>query len=234
VTPPAGSPGPGFSVLVVDDDFRVADLHARFVAAVPGFTVAGTARTAATALELAGRLHPDLVLLDNYLPDRPGVAIAAELACDVMVVTADGSSATVRAALAAGALNFIVKPFSSQLLAIRLTAYARYRQALPPGATDLGQHGVDRAICALHQGDRPPTPKGQSPVTARLVADRLRAAPEPVTAAGIAEQLGISRATAQRYLAALSDEGHATMTLRYGSTGRPEHRYTWIGCRRTP
>ena len=81
----------------------------------------------------------------------------------------------------------------------------------------------------LHQADRPPLPKGQSPVTARLVAEQLRLADDPVTAAGIAEQLGISRATAQRYLAALSEEGRATMTLRYGSTGRPEHRYTWIG-----
>jgi len=215
------------SVLVVDDDFRVANLHARFVAAVPGFTVAGTARTAGDALDLAARLQPDLVLLDNYLPDRHGVSVAAELSCDVMVVTADGSAATVRAAFAAGALNFIVKPFSADLLAARLIAYARYRQALPSGAAELGQHGVDRAIAALHQADRPPTPKGQSPVTARLVAEHLRRSDEPVTAAGIGEQLGISRATAQRYLAALAEEGRAHMTLRYGSTGRPEHRYTW-------
>jgi response regulator of citrate/malate metabolism len=218
---------PRFGVLVVDDDFRVADLHARFVATVPGFAVTGTARTAAVALELATQLHPDLVLLDNYLPDRQGIALAAELSCDVMMVTADGSAASVRAALAAGALGYIVKPFSSALLAARLTGYARYRQALPAGAGDLGQHGVDRALAALHQSDRPATPKGQSPVTARLVAEQLRRAGEPVTAAGIAEQLGISRATAQRYLAALSEQGRASMTLRYGSTGRPEHRYTW-------
>ena len=218
-----------FSVLVVDDDFRVAELHARFVAAVPGFTVAGTARTAADALARAGQLHPDLVLLDNYLPDRPGVSVAAELRCDVMVVTADGSASTVRAAFAAGALNFIVKPFPADLLAARLNAYARYRQALPAGAGHLGQHEVDRALAALHQGDRPPTPKGQSPVTARLVAEALRRATDPITAVGVAEQLGISRATAQRYLAALAEDGRASMTLRYGSTGRPEHRYTWRG-----
>jgi response regulator of citrate/malate metabolism len=221
-----------FQVLVVDDDFRVAGLHARFVTAVPDFTVSGTAHTAAACLELAGRLRPDLVLLDNYLPDRPGLAVAAELSCDVMMVTADGSAATVRAALAAGALNFIVKPFSAELLAARLTAYAGYRQALPTGAVDLGQSGVDRALAALHRADRAPTPKGQSPVTARLVADQLRRAGQPVTAAGIAERLGISRATAQRYLAALAEDGQATMTLRYGSTGRPEHRYSWVGFRR--
>jgi len=215
-------------VLVVDDDFRVADLHARFVAALPGFAVLATARTATATLDLARRLKPDLVLLDNYLPDRPGVSVAAELPCDVMIVTADGSSATVRAAFAAGAVNFIVKPFSADLISARLQAYARYRQVLLAGGTDLGQDDVDRAVAVLHQGDHPPTPKGQSPVTAKLIAEQLRQAAEPVTSAGIADRLGISRATAQRYLAALAEEGRATMTLRYGSTGRPEHRYRWV------
>jgi len=216
-------------VLVVDDDFRVADLHARYVAATPGFRVLGVAHTGAQALDLAVSLQPDLVLLDSYLPDRPGVAVAVELRCDVIFVTADASSATVRAAFAAGALNFVVKPFAGELLTARLSAYARYRQVLPPGAVDLGQQGVDRAAGALHAADRPPTPKGQSPVTARLVAERLRAAAEPVTAADVAGQLGISRATAQRYLASLAEEGRAAMAMKYGSTGRPEHRYTWTG-----
>jgi two-component system CitB family response regulator len=214
-------------VVVVDDDFRVADLHARFVTTAPGFTVLGTAHTAAHALELVARLKPDLVLLDNHLPDRPGLSVASELLCDVMIVTADASSATVRGAFAAGAVNVIVKPFTAELLAARLGAYAKYRQILSPGAGDLGQQGVDRALAALRQGDRPPTPKGQSPVTARLVADRLRKADQPATAAEVAADLGISRATAQRYLASLAEEGRADVAMRYGSTGRPEHRYSW-------
>ena len=216
-------------VLVVDDDFRVAELHARFVAGVDGFEAVGTARTAGEAHELAGRLQPDLVLLDNHLPDAPGVALATRLSCDVMVVTADSSSATVRAAVAAGAVNLIIKPFTVELLAARLQSYATYRRLVRPGAADLGQHGVDRALAALRHGDRPPAPKGQSPVTARLVVERLRAVEEPVTAVEVGEALGISRATAQRYLASLAEEGRAEMTLRYGSTGRPEHRYRWAG-----
>ena len=39
--------------------------------------------------------------------------------------------------------------------------------------------------------------------------------------------MGVSRATAQRYLALLSETGQVELTLRYGGAGRPEHRY---GC----
>lgn len=58
-----------------------------------------------------------------------------------------------------------------------------------------------------------------------MIGEVLRKATGPVSAASVAEELGISRATAQRYLAALVDEGRTSMTLRYGSTGRPEHQY---------
>jgi two-component system CitB family response regulator len=55
----------------------------------------------------------------------------------------------------------------------------------------------------------------------------LRTAGEPRSAAEISEELGISRATAQRYLASLAQAGRVLVTLRYGSTGRPEHEYAW-------
>jgi two-component system CitB family response regulator len=47
----------------------------------------------------------------------------------------------------------------------------------------------------------------------------------PLSAAEIARKVGISRATAQRYLSALAEDGSVEIQLRYGSTGRPEHRY---------
>ncbi len=213
-------------VLVVDDDFRVADVHAAFVGGVPGMHVVGTAHTAADALDAVAALRPDLVLLDNYLPDRPGAEVCAELAgkVDVIMVTADSSAESVRTAASSGAVNYVVKPFTRDQLAARLRAYGRYRGRLAEGTLSQGQ--VDAAFAALHDGDRPAPPKGQSPVTAHLVREALEAGEGPRSAAEIADQLGIARATAQRYLAALVDEHKAVMRLRYGSTGRPEHEYT--------
>jgi two-component system CitB family response regulator len=50
-----------------------------------------------------------------------------------------------------------------------------------------------------------------------------------MTAQAIADAIGVSRATAQRYLADLARAGRVDLTLRYGTNGRPEHRYEWLG-----
>jgi len=215
-------------VLVVEDDFRVAGVHAAFTERVPGFTVIGAARTAAEARELIKTSRPDLLLLDTYLPDELGLTLLRETSVDTIMLTAASDAGTVHAAFTAGALNYLVKPFDAEDLAARLTAYARYRGQLTHADRTLSQEDIDRAVRALHERDKKMVAKGQSPVTARLVAQALRDAGGARSAAEIAAELGIGRATAQRYLAALADEGTAGMSLRYGTTGRPEHQYEWL------
>jgi two-component system CitB family response regulator len=214
-------------VLVVEDDFRVAQVHVDFTRRVEGFTVVGTARTAAECRAFLAAHVVDLVLLDSYLPDEPGLDLLRDLTADTVMLTAASDAASVRAAYARGALNYLVKPFTAEQLAARLTAYRRYRGALAADRP-LAQDEIDRGWRLLHDGDRPAAPKGQSAVTVRLVSEALRCSGRPRTAAEIADELGISRATAQRYLAALAREGAAEMRLRYGTTGRPEHRYRWL------
>lgn len=212
-------------VLVVEDDFRVARVHAEFTERVTGFRAAGVAHSAAQAREQVAELQPDLVLLDSYLPDRSGISLLPELAVDAIMLTAASDAASVRAALAAGALNYLVKPFTADQLKDRLIAYGHYRSRLGEHGGKLDQAEIDRAMRQLHEGDRPGTPKGRSSITTRLIVDALRGSGGPRSAAEVAEELGIARATAQRYLAGLAQEGKAEMSLRYGVSGRPEHQY---------
>jgi response regulator of citrate/malate metabolism len=207
-----------FTVVVVDDDFRVAQLHAQFVQAVPGFEVVAVVHDAASTRHAVTTFAPDLVLLDMYLPDELGTDLVPQLRCDVLMVTAASDAASVRRALGAGVVNYLVKPFT-------LGDLAR------PGP--LEQSDIDRAVRTLREGDLVDgtVPKGRSPQTARLVADSLRAANEPRTASEVAAELGLSRPTAQRYLADLAAAGRVDVTLRYGTAGRPEHRYAWRGGR---
>jgi response regulator of citrate/malate metabolism len=217
-------------VVVVDDDFRVAQLHAQFVAAVPGFEVVAVVHDGEATRRVVATLSPDLVLLDMYLPDELGTDLAPHLRCDVLMVTAASDAASVRRALGAGVINYLVKPFTLPELADRLRAYARYRLQLERSGS-LQQADIDRAVRTLREGDLVDgtVPKGRSPQTARLVVDRLRSAPEPQTATEVATALGLSRPTAQRYLADLAAAGRVDVSLRYGTAGRPEHRYAWRG-----
>ncbi|HKS47854.1 MAG TPA: response regulator [Amycolatopsis sp.] len=212
--------------LIVDDDFRVAAVHAGFVEEVPGFAVAGTAHTAAEARARIRELSPDLVLLDVYLPDESGLSLLAESQIDAIILSAATDTRSVGTAIRAGALNYLVKPFTTRQFADRLTSYARYRQFLAE-ERNLGQADIDRAFRLPHDQDRAVTPKGQSSATARLVSERLREAGCPLSAAEVAGELGVARATAQRYLTALAESGVVDMRLRYGATGRPEHEYSW-------
>ena len=220
-------------VLVVDDDYRVAQLHASYVDQVDGFTVVGAAQTAADAVSLAEELHPDLVLLDEYLPDAPGSSIQHRLGAAVIVVSAAEEPAVVRRALAAGAVNYVLKPFPPGVLVDRLHAFRRFWRMLGSDA-QLDQTAVDRALQALRTADAPAATarKGRSPVTSEAISDALRSADDALTAAEVAELTGVSRATAQRYLSDLARDGRVQLTLRYGSTGRPEHCFEWLGRRR--
>jgi response regulator of citrate/malate metabolism len=212
--------------LIVDDDFRVAGVHAGFVEEVGGFAVVGTAHTAAEARARVRELAPDLILLDVYLPDESGLAVLPELQTDTIVLSAATDSASVAAAIRAGALNYLIKPFTTRQLAERLTSYARFRGLLAEDRA-MGQDDVDRAYRVLHDQDRTSAPKGQSTATSRLVSEQLRRAGRPLSAAEVAGELGMARATAQRYLTALAESGTVRMRLRYGATGRPEHEYRW-------
>jgi len=209
------------TVLIVDDDFRIARLHEGIVAQAPGFRPVGTASSVRAALAVLDSERPDLVLLDAYLPDGSGVDLVRRIEPDVILVTAADDAATVRRALRGGAVSYLVKPFAPELLAARLAAYAAFRAGL---ATDrpLDQAGIDRAVQAL----RPGRASAQArPATEQAVLDALSASDEELSAPEIAERVGVSRATAQRYLGALARDRVVDVQLNYGSTGRPEHRY---------
>ncbi|WP_293306095.1 response regulator [Mycolicibacterium sp.] len=213
---------PDLTVLVVDDDFRVAHMHAGIVEAMPGFTVVGTANTLAAARKVA---PVDLALVDVYLPDGSGIDLVRELHGDAMVLSAATEAETVRAAMAAGALSYLVKPFAPTDLAARLSGYARYRRILT--GRNLSQEEIDAALDALRPRVAPQQSLSvaQSP-TKDLVLEALATADAPMSAAEVAAAIGVSRATAQRYLANMATTDEVKVGLRYGTTGRPEQEFT--------
>ncbi len=219
--------------LIVDDDFRVAAIHAAYVARVEGFTVVGQAHTAAQAIELIEQLGPDVVLMDVYLPDGHGLEVIRTIGQgdhppDFIVITAARDVDTVRTAMQVGALHYLVKPFGFANLRDRLQAYAEMRRRMAGLGRHAQQTDVDELFGLLRAAPSaiPVPPKGHSGPTLELVRNAVLAAEGDISAAEVADELGISRATAQRYLSYLTRHGLLQLHLRYGSTGRPEHRYS--------
>jgi response regulator of citrate/malate metabolism len=219
------------STVIVDDDYRVAAIHAAYVSQVDGYHVVAQAHTAADALDVAARLAPDLILLDFYLPDGDGLSVMRRLTerpghrPDVLAVTAARDVASIRTAMQLGAVNYLVKPFASAALRERLVAYRDLRERLTR-LEEADQEDVDALFGLLRPTGALPQPaKGHSAPTLALVRNALRDAPGDLSAAELAALTGISRPTAQRYLSYLVERGVVRLNLRYGVTGRPEHRY---------
>jgi two-component system, CitB family, response regulator len=211
-----------FRVLIVDDDFHVAKLHAAYVDSVAGFLALAPAGSAALALQAIHSLRPDLVLLDVYLPDASGLDLLHQLDVDTIMLTAAADTASLRVAFRRGALGYLLKPFTSESLSQQLRSYARYRRILAQPGT-VTQDTVERAKRALMPGDVTASARPRSATEAAVLESLSPGA--QYSAAEVATRVGVSRATAQRYLSSLADDGAVEIQLRYGSTGRPEHRY---------
>ncbi|MGU3292717.1 response regulator [Williamsia sp. M5A3_1d] len=212
------------SLLVVDDDFRVAALHASIADAMIGFTT--TARVGSVAEARTALVdHPeiDLALVDVHLPDGSGIELIREMRCDAFVVTAEDSATAVRHALTAGALAYLIKPFENTELARRLAGYAQYRRIVE--ASNLVQSQVDSAIATM-RGERVAAPRSEEmSQTEQSILAAVTEARGPVFADEISVSVGISPPTARRHLATLVADGRLSMKLRYGTTGRPKQEY---------
>ena len=114
-------------VLLVEDETSITEPLAEALGR-EGFDTK-VAATAAEALELAGRIQPDLVLLDVMLPDGSGFDVCRELRqrsqVPIIMLTARGEEADRVVGLELGADDYIVKPFSAREVAARIRAVLR-------------------------------------------------------------------------------------------------------------
>ncbi|MFF5154653.1 response regulator [Streptomyces sp. NPDC000348] len=225
-----GTTGEPIRVLVVEDDPVAADAHVMYVGRVPGFVAVGRAHTGAEARRVLDRTSVDLLLLDLHLPDVHGLQLARSLRAaghhaDVIAVTSARDLTVVREGVSLGVVQYVLKPFTFATLRDRLVRYAEFRASVGEAS---GQDEVDRALAALRAPGPAALPKGLSGPTLERVTGALREVEDGLTAAGVAEAVGISRITARRYLEHLVEAGRAVRAPVYGQVGRPELVYRWV------
>ncbi|MGO1773439.1 MAG: response regulator [Halomonas sp.] len=243
-----------YGILVVEDDFRIADIHRAFIEQSDGFYVVGMARNGseAKALMVQHAASIQLILLDAYLPDVEGLELLWAIRrdyvhVDIVMVTAAREVETISEALRGGVFDYLIKPIEAARMTQMLTRFRREREALANRA-EMNQDELDHVLARLQPGEPARAksqtqsqarfqalPKGIDRLTLRRVIDALAAAPDSFTAMQMARTMGASRSTARRYLEFLVAEQAVSAELGYGDVGRPERRYqlleaahTWL------
>ncbi len=145
--------------VVVAEDESLIRMDIVEILSDAGFEVVGEAGDGETAVQLATELKPDLVVMDVKMPQLDGISAAERLSknhiAPVVLLTAFSQKELVERASEAGALAYVVKPFTpNDLLPAIEIALARYQQiiTLESEVTDLAERFETRKLVDRAKG----------------------------------------------------------------------------------
>jgi response regulator NasT len=145
-------------VLIAEDEALIR-LDLSEMLAEEGFEVVGQAVDGEQAVAMATELRPDLVILDVKMPKKDGIEAASEIVAEqiapVVILTAFSQRELIERARDAGAMAYLVKPFSkADLLPAIELAVARYAEtaALRDEVADISQRLEARKLIDRAKG----------------------------------------------------------------------------------
>ncbi|GAA2001898.1 ANTAR domain-containing response regulator [Nocardioides kribbensis] len=126
---------PSTRTVVIAEDEVLIRMDLAEMLTEEGWSVVGQAGDGAKAIELAEQLRPDLVILDVKMPVLDGIAAAESIAgqrlAPVVILTAFSQRELVERARDAGAMAYLVKPFTqSDLVPAIEMAVSRFAEVL--------------------------------------------------------------------------------------------------------
>ncbi|MBI3978481.1 MAG: response regulator transcription factor [Chloroflexi bacterium] len=144
-------------ILVVDDDPAVLSVLKRGLA-YEGFAV-DTAGSGSEGLAIARDRPPDLVILDVMMPGLDGLQVldrlrAADVQLPILLLTARDAPADQVQGLERGADDYVVKPFTFEVLLARVRALLRRREADRPPVLRFADLSLDTGTRRARRGDR--------------------------------------------------------------------------------
>jgi len=112
-------------VLIVDDSLFMRQSIKSTLVNSGKYIVVGEAATGDQGIELSLDLQPDIITMDNILPDMLGIDIIKELrkeevSAKIIMVSAVGQESIIQECRASGADDYLVKPFSNESLIERM------------------------------------------------------------------------------------------------------------------
>ena len=158
-TPIADPTGTPPRRVVIAEDEALIRLDLAEMLREEGYQVVGEAGDGQEAVDLAESLRPDLVIMDVKMPRRDGIDAAAEIAAKriapIVILTAFSQRDLVEKARDAGAMAYLVKPFSiSDLIPAIEVALSRFAEIteLEREVADLGERLETRKLVERAKG----------------------------------------------------------------------------------
>lgn len=220
------------TILIVEDEPMLAEILVDTIQQFPQFEVIGIADRLESAKKLLRLYQPQLILLDNFLPDGKGLdlirhTINTNYKGRIIFITADNHMDTISEALRMGVFDYLIKPVHYQRSLHTLERFARYRSSLRSNE-QASQNHVDALfnIQAKDHIEAAVSPlRGIDENTFNRVL-QLFADPKIIhTADTLARILGSSKTTARRYLEQGVKNDFLEAEISYGKVGRPERIY---------
>lgn len=144
-------------ILVIDDDPAVTSVLKRGLA-YEGFAV-DAAGSGSEGLAIAGSRYPELVILDLMMPGMDGLEVlrrlrAADSQLPVLLLTARDAPADQVRGLEQGADDYVVKPFTFEVLLARVRVLLRRREADRPAVFRFADLSLDTGARRARRGAR--------------------------------------------------------------------------------
>lgn len=219
--------------VIAEDDFRVADIHEKFLKNFDEIEVVGKAVNAKKTLRILEQKSPDLLLLDVYMPDQLGTDLLPDIRkkfpnVDIIMITAATDKEQLEKALHYGVENYLIKPVEMKRFNQVIEEYLK-KVHLMKSKQEIDQDFVDlilkKGSSVLESNDGQILPKGVDEITLAKVIEVLEASDIGLSAEQVSGQIGASRTTARRYLEYLISVKKCKAEVVYGVVGRPERRY---------
>ncbi|MDK3006988.1 two-component response regulator DpiA [Providencia rettgeri] len=217
-------------ILIVEDELLLAEMHGEYIKTYPACDKVWLAGNLAEARKMIEYMKPDLILLDNYLPDGKGIDLVHELIqernnADIVFTTAASDMETVSEAIRLGVFDYLVKPIAYERLGQTLDRYIQRKSVLQANSKT-NQSKIDDMFNTYARGEsKEELPTGIDIITLEKILALFADSEAEYTAESIAETIKLSRTTARRYLEYCLAKNKIEAEIEYGKVGRPQRVY---------
>ncbi len=218
-------------VLIVEDENELAQLHAELISKHPRLRLVGIAGSLAEAQMQLAEKQPQLVLLDNYLPDGKSITLinnplVMRANCSVIFITAASDMDTCSQAIRNGAFDYILKPVSWKRLSQSLERFVQFNEQQRVWKI-VDQQNVDSLYQLQAKNYRQDGgSKGIEENTLARVQKLFNDQPAYCFSVDeVVSETGLSKTTARRYLEHGVDNGFLSVEMLYGKIGHPRRMY---------